>query len=209
LLPELQLGMGSALETLCGQAYGAGPIHHHMLGVFLQRALVVLYGACIPISLLFIYMENILLWLGQDPRISEKAGEYAIYLLPSLYAYALLQPVVKFLQTQSVVFPMMLCSAVTLLLHVGLSYTLVYTLELGYRGAAIATSLSFWLNSIFLVSYVRFSGVCKHTWKGFSMDAFVDLREFLSLAIPSCIMIWYVPSPADFIYFYIYFGMSF
>jgi len=31
--------------------------------------------------------------------------------------------------------------------------------------------------------------VCKHTWKGFSTDSFVDLREFLSLAIPSCIMI--------------------
>jgi MATE family multidrug resistance protein len=183
------LGMGSALETLCGQAYGAGSMHHHMLGVFLQRALVVLYGACIPISLLFIYMEHVLLWLGQEPRISEKAGEYALYLLPSLYAYALLQPVVKFLQTQSVVFPMMVCSAVTLALHVGLSYTFVYTFELGFRGAAIATSVSFWLNAILLTAYVRFSGVCTHTWKGFSTDAFVDLKEFLSLAVPSCIMI--------------------
>ncbi|KAG0592391.1 hypothetical protein KC19_1G248300 [Ceratodon purpureus] len=183
------LGMGSALETLCGQAYGAGSMHHHMLGVFLQRALVVLYGACIPISFLFIYMEHILLLLGQDPDISMKAGEYALCLLPSLYAYALLQPVVKFLQTQSVVFPMMICSAVTLCLHVGILHTLIYTLGLGYRGAALGTSVSFWINAILLVSYVKFSGVCKHTWKGFTKDAFVDLREFLSLAIPSCIMI--------------------
>lgn len=182
--------MGSALETFCGQAYGAGSIHHHMLGVFLQRALVVLYGACIPISFLFVYMEHVLLWLGQDPDISQKAGEYALCLLPSLYAYALLQPVVKFLQTQSVVVPMVICSAVTLCLHVGILYTFVYTLGLGYRGAALGTSLSFWINAVLLVSYVRFSGVCKHTWKGFTKEAFVDLREFLSLAIPSCVMIW-------------------
>lgn len=182
--------MGSALETLCGQAYGAGPQHHHLLGVYLQRALVVLYIACIPISCIFLFMENLLLLLGQSPDICEKAGEYALFLLPSLYGYALLQPVVKFLQTQSVVLPMMICSAFTLGLHVGISYVLIYVLGLGFRGAALATSLSFWLNAIFLTLYARCSGMCKDTWKGFSKDAFVDLREFLSLAIPSCIMIW-------------------
>lgn len=163
-----------------------------MLGIYLQRALVVLYSACIPISFIFLYMEKFLLLLGQDPEVSEKAGEYALFLLPSLYAYALLQPVVKFLQTQSLVIPMMICSAGTLLLHLGISHTLIYRLGFGFHGAAMATSLSFWLNAILLVLYMRFSGLCKETWEGFTSDAFVDLREFLSLAIPSCIMIWWV-----------------
>uniref|UniRef100_A0A6N2NIL7 Protein DETOXIFICATION n=1 Tax=Salix viminalis TaxID=40686 RepID=A0A6N2NIL7_SALVM len=30
------IGMSSATETLCGQAYGAG--HYHMMGVYLQRS---------------------------------------------------------------------------------------------------------------------------------------------------------------------------
>ncbi|KAG5617055.1 hypothetical protein H5410_016879 [Solanum commersonii] len=34
------LGMGSALETLCGQAFGAGQIH--MLGIYTQRSMVIL-----------------------------------------------------------------------------------------------------------------------------------------------------------------------
>lgn len=181
--------MGSALETLCGQTYGAS--QYHMLGIYLQRAFVVLFIACIPLSFVFVYMENILLLLGQSPDIAEKAGEYALFLLPSLFGYALLQPIVKFLQTQSVVLPMLLCSATTLGLHLGLLYTLIYTLEFGFRGAAIATSLSFWLNGLLIIMYVNFSGVCKETWKGFTKEAFVDLPEFLSLAIPSCIMIWY------------------
>jgi len=36
----LQLGMGSAVETLCGQAYGAHK--YDMLGVYLQRSTVLL-----------------------------------------------------------------------------------------------------------------------------------------------------------------------
>ncbi|KAL8491623.1 hypothetical protein ACS0TY_023281 [Phlomoides rotata] len=35
------LGMGSALETLCGQAYGAE--QHRMLGIYTQRAII--YGS--------------------------------------------------------------------------------------------------------------------------------------------------------------------
>ena len=36
----MQLGMASALETLCGQAYGAK--QNHMLGIYLQRSCILL-----------------------------------------------------------------------------------------------------------------------------------------------------------------------
>ncbi|XP_024374051.1 protein DETOXIFICATION 16 isoform X2 [Physcomitrium patens] len=181
------LGMGSALETLCGQAHGAA--QYHMLGVYLQRAFLVLFTTCIPLSLVFLYMENILCVVGQDPEIAKKAGEYALYLLPSLFGYALMQPVVKFLQTQSIILPMVLCSVATLTLHASILYIFIYTLGLGFRGAAIATSLSIWVNAILLILYVKLSGACEKTWKTFSREAFNHLHEFLRLAIPSCVMI--------------------
>lgn len=180
--------MGSALETLCGQAHGAA--QYHMLGVYLQRAFLVLFTTCIPLSLVFLYMENILCVVGQDPEIAKKAGEYALYLLPSLFGYALMQPVVKFLQTQSIILPMVLCSVATLTLHASILYIFIYTLGLGFRGAAIATSLSIWVNAILLILYVKLSGACEKTWKTFSREAFNHLHEFLRLAIPSCVMIW-------------------
>ena len=40
LVVALQLGMGSAVETLCGQAYGAQK--YDMLGIYLQRSAVLL-----------------------------------------------------------------------------------------------------------------------------------------------------------------------
>ncbi|KAL8487183.1 hypothetical protein ACS0TY_023737 [Phlomoides rotata] len=45
---SLLLGMGSALETLCGQAYGAEK--HRMLGVYTQRAIMVLVAVGIALS---------------------------------------------------------------------------------------------------------------------------------------------------------------
>lgn len=44
------LGMASALETLCGQAYGAK--QYHMLGIYTQRAILILLTLSIALSLL-------------------------------------------------------------------------------------------------------------------------------------------------------------
>ncbi|CAL8995064.1 unnamed protein product [Prunus brigantina] len=44
------LGMGSALETLCGQAYGAK--QYNMLGVHMQRAMLTLLVVSIPLALI-------------------------------------------------------------------------------------------------------------------------------------------------------------
>ncbi|CAM6093504.1 unnamed protein product [Calypogeia fissa] len=184
---SLLIGMACALETLCGQAYGAK--QYHLLGIHMQRAILVLNITSIPIAFIWLSMGPLLLALGQDPEISEYAGQYARWMLPSLFAYATLQPVVKFLQTQSAVLPMALCSAVTLCIHLPLCYMLIFKLGVGYRGAAIAIGMSQWLNVIFLVSYVKLSPSCKETWTGFSTKAFRDMNVFFKLAVPSAVMV--------------------
>ncbi|MFQ6640386.1 hypothetical protein Gotur_014332 [Gossypium turneri] len=46
----LILGMASALETLCGQAFGAK--QYHMLGLYMQRSWIVLLLCCYPFTYL-------------------------------------------------------------------------------------------------------------------------------------------------------------
>ena len=181
------IGMASGLETLCGQAYGAK--QYHMLGIYLQRAIFVLYMVSLPVAILWWNMGSILRVLGQDPLICELAGRYAQWLIPVVFATATLQPLVKFLQTQSVVLPMALFSVATLCFHVPFCYLLVYRFGVGYRGAAIASGVSNWLNVLFLALYVKYSARCKRTWSSFSMEAFNDLPAFFKLAIPSTVMI--------------------
>lgn len=184
---SLLIGMASGLETLCGQAYGAK--QYHMLGIYLQRAIFVLYMVSLPVAFLWWNMGPVLLFLGQDPLICEMAGRYARWLLPVVFATATLQPLVKFLQTQSVVLPMALFSVATLCFHIPFCYLLVYKFGVGYRGAAIASGVSNWLNVLLLALYVKYSARCKRTWTSFSVEAFNDLPAFFKLAIPSTVMI--------------------
>jgi MATE family multidrug resistance protein len=181
------MGMASALETLCGQAYGAK--QYHLLGIQLQRAIVALFCVSIPLAVIWAYMGHILTALGQDPLISFEAGKFARWMIPSLFASAALQPLVKFLQSQGIVFPMMLSSAITLCFHVPICWVLVFKVGLGNKGAALANSISSWLNVALLSLYVTFSPACKKTWTSFSREALSDIYNFLKLAIPSAVML--------------------
>lgn len=68
-----QLALASALETFCGQAFGAGQLA--AVGVHTQRAMVVLTLFCIPVAIFWWFMEPALLLMGQDVAIAEAAGE--------------------------------------------------------------------------------------------------------------------------------------
>ena len=180
--------MGSALETLCGQAFGAK--QYHMLGVHTQRAMLVLLGMSIPLSVIWFYTANILIAVGQNDEISKEAGTFNRWMIPSLFAYGLLQCLNRFLQTQNIVFPMMFCSGFTALFHILICWIMVFKSGLGSKGAALAIAISYWVNVFTLSLYVKFSPSCAKTWTGFSKEALQNIPFFLRLAIPSAVMVW-------------------
>ncbi|KAF7819934.1 protein DETOXIFICATION 16-like isoform X1 [Senna tora] len=184
---SLLKGMANALDTLCGQSYGAK--QHHMLGIHMQRSMLVLTIVSIPLSVVWANTRPLLIASGQDPEISEKAGKYAILMIPSLFPYALLQCLNRFLKSQNIVFPMVFSSGFTTLLHVVVCWLLVFKSGLGYRGPALANAISYWVNVLVLALYVKFSPSCSETWTGFSREAFQNIPSFLDLAIPSAVMI--------------------
>ncbi|XP_022925914.1 protein DETOXIFICATION 16-like [Cucurbita moschata] len=184
---SLLVGMASALDTFCGQSYGAK--QYHMLGIHMQRAMVVLLLVSIPLAVIWANTGEILKLLGQDPEISAEAGKYAISMIPSLFAYGLLQCLNRFLQTQNVVFPMVMSSGIAALLHIPICWVLIFEVGLEIRGAAVANSISYWLNVLILTLYVKFSSSCSSSWTGFSVQAFHNIPYFLKLAIPSACMV--------------------
>ncbi|XP_020522734.1 protein DETOXIFICATION 12 isoform X2 [Amborella trichopoda] len=179
--------MASALETLCGQAYGAE--QYQEVGIYTQRAAITLSLVCIPMSFIWASMSKILSLIGQDPAISAEAGRYIVWLIPGLFAFALLQPLVKFLQAQSITMPMLLSSTATLCLHVPLCWALVFPCQLGSIGAAMSMSITTWANVLMLGCYIKFSPKCKRTLAPLSKEAFRGLGEFFRLAFPSATMI--------------------
>uniref|UniRef100_A0ACD6AMS9 Uncharacterized protein n=1 Tax=Avena sativa TaxID=4498 RepID=A0ACD6AMS9_AVESA len=181
------VGMAGALDTLCGQAFGAR--QYHLLGIYKQRAMLILTLVSVPLAFVWFYTGEILLLFGQDKDIAMEAGTYAQWMIPALSGYGLLQCHVRFLQTQNIVLPVMLSAAGTALCHLAVCWLLVHGLGLGSKGAALSNAISYWTNVIGLAVYVRVSSTCKKTWTGFSMEAFNDPLSFLRLAVPSALMV--------------------
>ncbi|XP_075634097.1 protein DETOXIFICATION 12-like [Castanea sativa] len=184
---SLLLGMASALETLCGQAYGAQ--QYQKIGIQTYTAIFSLNLVCLPLSLLWMNMGKLLSLIGQDTLISHEAGKFTMWLVPALFAYATLQPLVRYLQTQSLVKPMLISSVVILCFHIPLCWVLVFKSGLGNLGAALAMGISYWLNVILLGLYVKYSSACKKTLVPISKELFQGIREFFRFAIPSAIMV--------------------
>ncbi|KAA8530603.1 hypothetical protein F0562_005312 [Nyssa sinensis] len=184
---SLLLGLASALETLCGQAYGAK--QYQKLGIYTYTAIISLIVVCLPVCLVWFFMDRLLTFIGQDPSISYEAGRYSIWLIPALFAYAILQSLVRYFQTQSLVLPMLLSSFAVLCFHVPFCWALVYKMELGNIGAALAIGISYWLNVVLLGFYMKYSSSCEKTRCPFSKDVFINIGEFFHLAIPSAVMV--------------------
>ena len=89
--------MASALDTLCGQAYGGR--RYNLLGIYKQRAMLLLTLVSLPLAVVWFYTGEILLLFGQDADITAEAGAYARWMIPALFAYGLLQCHAWFLQT--------------------------------------------------------------------------------------------------------------
>ncbi|XP_030486933.2 protein DETOXIFICATION 19 [Cannabis sativa] len=181
------IGLSGALETLCGQGFGAKSFK--LLGIHLQTACITSTLFSIIISFLWFFTEPLLIFLHQEHQIAETAGLYTKFLIPSIFAFGYIQNILRFLQTQSVVRPLVLFSSIPLVFHIGITYCLVHLTPLGFKGAPIATSVTLWLTFLMLAAYVMFSKEFKLTWQGFSLESFSYILTNLKLALPSATMV--------------------
>ncbi|KAH7567703.1 hypothetical protein JRO89_XS07G0124900 [Xanthoceras sorbifolium] len=188
----LLLGMASALDTLCGQAYGAERLH--MLGIYMQRSWIVLFLCCILLLPIYVLATPVLKYLGQPDEVAELSGDVAKWMIPAHFSFAFLFPLQTFLQSQlknrviACVFP------VGLVVNVLTSWLFVYVLDYGIVGASVAFDISWWFSVLGLFVYSTCGG-CPLTWTGFSTQAFSGLWEFLKLSAASGVMLclesWY------------------
>ncbi|KAI5679251.1 hypothetical protein M9H77_10201 [Catharanthus roseus] len=188
----IMLGMGSALETLCGQAFGGGQLD--MLGVYMQRSWLILNTTAVILMFVQIFATQILNFIGQKPEISKWAGIFSIWMIPQLFAYSWNFPIQKFLQSQSKIMAMAFISAVAVIGHAFFSWLLMLRWHWDLAGAAIVLNASWWFIVIGQLVYI-FSGACGQAWTGFSYKAFQNLRGFVRLSMASavmlCLEIWY------------------
>lgn len=187
-------GLASGMDPVCSQAFGSK--NWSLIGLALQRTILMLLSACIPISLLWLNLKTIMLYLRQDPGITEVASIYCFFALPDLLVNSILQPLRVYLRSQGITKPMMWCSFLAVLFHVPLSVVLVFVLKLGVPGVAIATWCTNFNMVLFLVVYLIYTGAHKRSYVKWSMACLREWCPLLRLALPSCFAVclewwWY------------------
>ncbi|CAI0385060.1 unnamed protein product [Linum tenue] len=186
------LGMASALETLCGQSFGAK--QYHMLGVYLQRSWIVLIMCAILMLPIFVFTTPLLELLGQEAYIAEVGGTISLWLIPVMFSSIASYTCQMFLQAQSKNVLIAYLAAASMTIHLFLSWLWTIKYRYGIPGAMISTILAYWIPNIGQLFFVTCGG-CRETWKGFSFLAFKDLWPVVKLSVSSgamlCLELWY------------------
>jgi multidrug resistance protein, MATE family len=183
----LQLGMASALETLCGQSYGAK--QYHMLGVYLQRSWIILFACAVALLPVYVFTEPLLVALGQDPKIAAVAGTISLWYIPVMFSYVWSFTLQMYLQAQSKNVIITYLAMLNLGLHLTLSWLMVVKFRLGLAGVMGSMVIAMWIPVLGQLAFVFFGG-CPMTWTGFSSAALIDLAAIINLSLSSGVMLW-------------------
>ncbi|KAH7837101.1 hypothetical protein Vadar_009509 [Vaccinium darrowii] len=177
-------GASIAMVGAQGLAYG------------IMRAIILHLGMAILLTFLYAYFGEVLKIIGQAEDIAEKGQIFARGMIPQLYAFSISCPLQRFLQAQNIVNPLAYISFSVFLVHIFLSWLVVYHFDFGLLGAALTLSLSWWFLVILQGLYILLSPSCKNTWTGFSMRAVHGMWPYFKLTFASavmlCLEIWYV-----------------
>ncbi|KAJ0837153.1 putative multi antimicrobial extrusion protein [Helianthus annuus] len=186
------LGMSSATETLCGQAFGAG--QHHMMGIYLQRSWIVDLITLTILLPVFIFGTQIYKLVGEEEAIANSGGYISLWFIPFVYNFVFSLTIQMYLQAQLKNMIIAWLSVFQFGIHIPLSLLFVYKLNMGIAGAMIALSMSSWFLVIGEFIYI-FGGWCPNSWKGFTVAAFKDLVPVVKLSLSSgvmvCLELWY------------------
>lgn len=108
------LGVVVAMETFCGQAYGARK--YATVGIVLQRALLLTTLFNLSCVAFWGWSESLMVKMGQDPEIARMAGRFTVLLAPALIMDGIDQCCRRYLAAQSVVQPQMFVTFMATLL---------------------------------------------------------------------------------------------
>lgn len=162
-----------------------------MLGVYMQRSWIVLFVCCVLLLPIYLFATPVLKLLGQPSDVAELSGLVSLWMIPLHFSFAFQFPLQRFLQSQLKTGVIAWVTLAGLVVHVIVSWLLVYGLQLGVVGTAITINFSWWVLVFGLLGYTVCGG-CPLTWTGFSIEAFSGLWEFVKLSAASGLMLWYL-----------------
>ena len=182
-------GYLTALDTRLGQAYGRKDWKSY--GDNAQTAVYSVNVGMIGLALALIFAEDVFLMCGQNPEVSQLAGEFVGRLVCGLWPYCMCMVIMKFLNAQKLNVYVAVFNGISNFFNVFFNWLLVNHMELGIVGSPYATSMSRWVQFIFNAAYLIWIwDDIKVTWPQWNLGVCMSMvPDFLKLAIPGAAML--------------------
>jgi MATE family multidrug resistance protein len=171
---SLTSSLTNVLNTLCSQAY-TGSNDVTLVGVYLQRGILINLAMFIPIGIAWWNTELILNALGVDAQLAAMCGTFLSILLLGIVPYVLFSCLKSYMFAQGITAIQSHITMIVLPLHILFNYILIVnpSTSIGFIGAPFATVLSYWvmfilglLYTVFINGYQAWGGLSKKSLDG-------------------------------------------
>jgi MATE family multidrug resistance protein len=184
---SLFVGSQFGLGALSAQAFGAR--NHRRVGLLLQRQLLMNWVLCVPIACIWFWTEELLLALGQPPRVSAFAGQFVRWQLPGLPFMPVWMGLMTFLRSQGLVRLPMVVSLVNGALGLLLCYGMTRETALGFAGAPLSTSAIHFAQAATL-RYLTPRALAHPTWIQWEREGLHGWCELITIGLGNSIGLW-------------------
>lgn len=182
-------GLAGALDTLCSQA--AGNKDSKMVGIWIQRGLIVMTLFMIPISIAWIYTKEFLMFIAVDEMIAQYSYNYLIRVLPGLWFFLAFDCIRRFLNSQGFFWPCLIVNGITTFLHFFWDWYLIVNLEWYEKGAGVATSITYFSTFVGVLIVVWVLEIARPSWPQLDFTDFgPQFMYYLKYALPSALSLF-------------------
>ncbi|XP_030078256.1 multidrug and toxin extrusion protein 2 [Microcaecilia unicolor] len=181
------IGLSSACDTLISQTFGSKNLK--LVGVILQRGILIQLLFCFPCWAVFLNTGHILSLFRQDPAVIRLTQVYVMIFIPALPATFLYQLETRYLVNQGIIWPQIITGFVANIMNAVVNYVLLYQLQLGVVGSAWANTISQSSQALLLFIYIRVRKLHVETWGGWSWECLQEWGSYIGLAVPSMLML--------------------
>uniref|UniRef100_A0A3P9CUH7 Multidrug and toxin extrusion protein n=1 Tax=Maylandia zebra TaxID=106582 RepID=A0A3P9CUH7_9CICH len=188
-------GLAFACDTLISQTFGSKNMKR--VGVILQRSSLILLAFCLPCWAIIMNSYSLLILMHQEEEVARIAQIYMMAFIPAvpvrmvaLHTGLLIMSFKKKI-FQGIILPQMYTAGIANVLNLGFNYVLIFTLNLGIIGSAIANSLAQITLCLLLYGYIRIRKLHQKTWGGWSTECLQEWGSYMKLAVPSLLMVYF------------------
>lgn len=182
LINSVPSAIGTAILVLIAKAAGAGD--RERVQKLSQQALFLAIAAGAVLGAVSVVLSPYIpIWMGAEPAIRQTASRYFFIIsLPLVFRSVSTVLGAALRAVRNTKTPMAISIAANGL-NIILNYLLIYRLEFGVAGAAIASAVSYTLSGLLMFAACRRSGALRWPWRAFSVDIRL-LRECAAVGMP-------------------------